>query len=78
MDSNVTISIQAAKNKLYATEVAMETTTQCLQLFGAQGYAENSVLSKNWSLAKILQIVDGTSEIQKIVIGRDLEKHAIA
>jgi butyryl-CoA dehydrogenase len=76
MDSKGKISIQAAKNKLYATEIAMETTTTCLQLFGAQGYTENSVLSKNWSLAKILQIVDGTTEIQKIVIGRDLEKHA--
>lgn len=76
MDTNRKISIQAAKNKLYATEVAMETTTKCLQLFGAQGYTENSVLSKNWSLAKLLQIVDGTSEIQKIVIGRDLERLA--
>jgi butyryl-CoA dehydrogenase len=63
-------------NKLYATEVAMETTTKCLQLFGAQGYIENSVIVKNWALAKLLQILDGTSEIQKIVIGRDLEKHA--
>lgn len=76
MDSKDKISIQAAKNKLYGTEVSMETTTKCLQLFGAQGYTENSVLSKYWSLAKILQIVDGTTEIQKIVIGRDLERHA--
>ena len=76
MDSKNKISIQASKNKLYATEVAMETTTKCLQFFGAQGYTENSVLSKNWSLAKLLQIVDGTSEIQKIVIGRDLERQA--
>ncbi len=76
MDSKNKISIQASKNKLYATEVAMETTTKCLQFFGAQGYTENSVLSNNWALAKLLQIVDGTSEIQKIVIGRDLEKKA--
>jgi butyryl-CoA dehydrogenase len=74
MDRKARISIQAAKNKLYATDVAMETTTICLQLFGAQGYTVNSVLSKNWSLAKILQIVDGTSEIQKIIIGKGLEK----
>jgi len=73
MDSNKQISIQASMNKLYATEVAMETTTKCLQFFGALGYTENSVLSKNWSLAKLLQIVDGTSEVQKIVIGRDFE-----
>ena len=63
-------------NKLYATDVAMETTTKCLQFFGAQGYTENSVLSKNWSLAKLLQIVDGTSEIQKIIIGRDIVKQS--
>lgn len=74
MDRKNRISIAASKNKLYATNVAMETTTKCLQLFGAQGYIENSVLSKNWELAKLLQIVDGTSEIQKIIIGRDLEK----
>ena len=76
MDSKDKISIQASMNKLYATEVAMEATTKCLQLFGAQGYTENSIVSKNWALAKLLQIIDGTSEIQKIVIGRDLEKQA--
>ena len=74
MDSKSKISIQASMNKLYATDVAMETTTKCLQFFGAQGYTENSVLSKNWALAKLLQIVDGTSEIQKIIIGRDIVK----
>ena len=76
MDRKNKISIQASMNKLYATEVAMDATTKCLQLFGAQGYTENSVLSKNWALAKLLQIVDGTSEIQKIVIGRALERQA--
>ena len=76
MDSKRKISIQASMNKLYATDVAMETTTKCLQFFGAQGFTENSVLSKNWALAKLLQIVDGTSEIQKIVIGRDIVKQA--
>ncbi|MBC8441710.1 MAG: acyl-CoA dehydrogenase family protein [Deltaproteobacteria bacterium] len=76
MDSRNKISIQAYENNLYAAEVAMETTTKCLQFFGAEGYTENSVLSENWALAKLLQIVDGTSEIQKIVIGRELELQA--
>ncbi len=76
MDGKNKISIQASMNKLYATEVAMEATTKCLQLYGAQGYSENSVLSKNWALAKLLQIVDGTTEIQRIVIGKSLEKFA--
>ena len=76
MDSGNKISIQASMNKYYATEVAMETTTKCFQLFGARGYTENSVISIYWALAKLLQIVDGTSEIQKIVIGRDLVRKA--
>jgi butyryl-CoA dehydrogenase len=62
-DRKKNISLQALKNKLYATEVTMETTTKCLQLFGAQGYADNSVVSKNWALAKLLQIVDAIPEI---------------
>lgn len=76
MDRQNKISMQASKNKLFSTQVAMETTTKCLQYFGAQGYIENAVVAKYWALAKLLQIVDGTTEIQKIVIGRDLERQA--
>ena len=66
-----------AMNKLFATEVAMDTITKCLQLFGENGFDKLSVLSRYFSVAKLLQIVDGTSEIQKIVIGRDLERQVI-
>ena len=54
----------------------MDTITACSQLFGEQGYDKLSVLSRYMSVAKLLQIVDGTSEIQKIVIGRDIERQA--
>ena len=76
MDKFESIKIQAAMNKLFSTEVAMDTITKCLQLFREIGCDKLSVLSRYMSVAKLLQIVDGTSEIQKIVIGRDLEKKA--
>ena len=76
MDNLESIKIQAAMNKLFTTEVAMDTITACSQLFGEQGNEKLSVLSRYMSVAKLLQIVDGTSEIQKIVIGRDIERQA--
>ncbi|MDA3787864.1 MAG: acyl-CoA/acyl-ACP dehydrogenase [Desulfobacula sp.] len=76
MDKFESINIQSAMNKLFATQVAMDTITKCLQIFGEKGYDKLSVLSRYMAVAKLLQIVDGTSEIQKIVIGRDLERQA--
>lgn len=76
IDKFESIKIQSAMNKLFATEVAMATITKCSQLFGEKGLDKLSVLSRYMSVAKLLQIVDGTSEIQKIVIGRDLERQA--
>lgn len=76
MDNLESIMIQAAMNKLFATEIAMDTITKCSRLLGEQGYDKLSVLSRYMSVAKLLQIVDGTSEIQKIVIGRDLARQA--
>jgi butyryl-CoA dehydrogenase len=76
MDKNDSIKIQAAMSKLFATEVAMETITRCLQLFGEKDCDKLFLLNRYMSVAKLLQIVDGTSEIQKIIIGRDLENKA--
>ena len=73
MDNLETIKIQSAMNKYFTTEVAMDTISTCLQLVGEKGYDKLSVLSRYFSIAKLLQIVDGTSEIQRIVIGRNLE-----
>lgn len=72
-DNFENIKIQSAMNKYFTTEVAMDTISSCLQLVGENGYDKLSVLSRYFSIAKLLQIVDGTSEIQRIVIGRNLE-----
>jgi alkylation response protein AidB-like acyl-CoA dehydrogenase len=76
MDKSESIKIQSAMNKLFATGVAMDTITKCLRLLGEKGCDKLRVLIRYMAVAKLLQIVDGTSEIQKIVIGRDLERQA--
>ncbi|MGL6166689.1 MAG: acyl-CoA dehydrogenase family protein [Fusobacteriaceae bacterium] len=74
MDQGGPVASVAAKNKYFGTEVAMETTVKCAQLFGAEGFMKDSKISKLLYIAKMLQIVDGTTEIQKIVIGRDISR----
>ncbi len=76
MDAGGPVSFLAAQNKLYATTLAMKVTTECAQLFGANGLDKDSAVARNMAVAKMLQLVDGTSEIQKIVIGRALERKA--
>lgn len=74
MDQSVSVKVPSAMNKFFATQIAMDTITRCLQLFGEKGFDKIRVLSRYMDIAKLLQIVDGTSEIQKIVIGRHLEQ----
>jgi len=76
MDTFESAKIQAAMNKLFATKVAMDTIAKCSQFVREKGFDKLSVFSRYLAVAKLLQIVDGTSEIQKIVIGRNLERQA--
>lgn len=64
----------AAMAKLYASEVAMEATVEAVQVHGGYGYVKEYHVERLMRDAKITQIYEGTSEIQKIVIGRSLLK----
>ena len=66
------ISKGAAMCKLFASDVAMEVTTQAVQLFGGYGYMRDYPVEKFMRDAKITQIYEGTNEIQKLVIARSL------
>ena len=77
MDTGADVISQAAMNKLYTTNLAMKVTTECAQLFGANGLARDSAIARFMAVAKMLQLVDGTSEIQRIIIGRSLERRAM-
>jgi len=69
----------ASMAKLFATETAMKVTTDAVQIFGGYGYTKDYPVERLMREAKVTQILEGTSQIQKIVIaqhllGRDMVK----
>ena len=66
----------AAMAKCFATDTAMEVATDAVQIFGGYGFMEDYPIAKSFRDAKILQIYEGTNQIQRIVIARNLVKEA--
>ncbi len=66
----------SAMCKLMATDVAMKVTTDCVQLFGGYGYCKDFPIEKYMRDAKITQIYEGTNQIQRLVIARNLLREA--
>ena len=71
-DRGESITSQASMAKLFASETAMWVTTQAVQLFGGYGYMRDFPVEKLFRDAKVTEIYEGTSEIQRIVIARGL------
>ena len=67
-------SVEAAMAKLYAAEVAMEVTTKAVQLHGGYGYIREYDVERMMRDAKITEIYEGTSEVQRMVISGNLLK----
>lgn len=65
-------SMEASIAKLYASESAMWVTTQAIQIHGGMGYSKEMPLERYFRDAKITEIYEGTSEIQRMVIARSL------
>jgi alkylation response protein AidB-like acyl-CoA dehydrogenase len=55
--------------KLFASETAMEVTTKAVQVFGGYGYTREFPVERMMRDAKITEIYEGTSEVQRLVIG---------
>ena len=70
----VSYSVEAAQAKLYAAEVAMEVTTKAVQLHGGYGYIREYEVERMMRDAKITEIYEGTSEVQRMVISANLLK----
>ena len=70
----VSYSMEAAMAKLYAAEVAMEVTTKAVQLHGGYGYIREYDVERMMRDAKITEIYEGTSEVQRMVISANLLK----
>ena len=73
-DKHVDYGTASAMAKLFASKIAMEITTEAIQIHGGYGYVKEFHVERLFRDAKITQIYEGTSEIQKIVISRDLLK----
>lgn len=71
-DQGAAYSRQAAMAKLFATDTAMRVTTDAIQVFGGYGYTRDFPVERYFREAKVLQIVEGTNQVQRMVIARDL------
>ena len=72
-DEGLPYSIQAAQAKVYATDMAMKVTTDAIQILGGSGYTEDFPVERYMREAKMLQIVEGTNQIQRLVISRAMK-----
>lgn len=73
-ENNKDYTISSAMAKVYASETAMWVTTEAVQIHGGYGYVKEYHVERMMRDAKITQIYEGTSEVQRIVIGRSLSK----
>lgn len=75
-DAGEDYSIEAAEAKLFCTDMAMRVTTDAVQLHGGYGYITEYPAERYMREAKALQIVEGTNQIQRLVIGRKITRGA--
>jgi alkylation response protein AidB-like acyl-CoA dehydrogenase len=73
-DNKMNFDRESAQAKLFASSVAMKTTVEAVQIHGGYGFVKEYHVERLMRDAKITQIYEGTSEIQKIVISRDILK----
>ena len=73
-DAGRPFAVEAAKAKLFATDVAMRVTTDAVQVLGGYGYVSDHPVERWFREAKVLQIVEGANQIQRLVISRALAR----
>lgn len=72
LDQGLPSGKESAMAKTYGSDVAMRVTTEALQLFGGYGYMKDYPIEKLMRDAKLLQIYEGTNEIQRLIISREV------
>ncbi|NQU48878.1 MAG: acyl-CoA dehydrogenase family protein [Planctomycetes bacterium] len=75
-DAGLNVTKVAAMAKCFATDTAMEVAIEAVQIFGGYGFMEDYPIAKFMRDAKILQIYEGTNQVQRLVIARNLVKEA--
>jgi alkylation response protein AidB-like acyl-CoA dehydrogenase len=69
-DQGLPFATEASMAKLAATDMAMQVTTDAVQILGGSGYTQDFAVERLMREAKVLQIVEGTNQIQRMIIGR--------
>ena len=64
--------LAASKAKLFASEAAVRAANNCLQVFGGYGYIDEYPVGKYLRDARVMTLYEGTSQVQKLIIGRAL------
>jgi alkylation response protein AidB-like acyl-CoA dehydrogenase len=72
LDRGEKVSLAASKAKLFASEAAVRAANNCLQVFGGYGYVDEYPVGKYLRDARVMTLYEGTSQIQKLIIGRAL------
>jgi len=75
LDKGESATLESAHAKRYAADIGMEVTTDSVQIFGGYGYSEEFPAARRMRGAKIYQIFGGTSQIQRLIIGREINKN---
>jgi alkylation response protein AidB-like acyl-CoA dehydrogenase len=75
-DRGVDVGMESSMCKLFASETAMWVTTQAIQVLGGYGYVKEYPVERYFRDAKVTEIYEGTSEVQRIVIGRAVTENA--
>ena len=65
----------AAHAKRFAADMAMEVTTDAVQVFGGYGYSEEYPVARLMRAAKVMQIYEGSSQVQRMIIGREMTRN---
>lgn len=73
-DNKIKNSKQSAIAKTFATDTAMEVTTDAVQILGGNGYSKDYLVEKCMRDAKLLQIYEGTNQIQRLVIAKEIQQ----
>ncbi|MBI2711368.1 MAG: acyl-CoA dehydrogenase family protein [Bdellovibrio sp.] len=73
-DQGLPFTQEAAIAKVFSTDMAMRVTTDAVQVLGGSGYTQDFPVERYMREAKVLQIVEGTNQVQRLVIGRALAK----
>jgi acyl-CoA dehydrogenase len=73
-DEGIRNTESAAHAKRFAADTAMEVTTDAVQVFGGYGYSEEYPVARLMRAAKVMQIYEGSSQVQRMIIGREITR----